>query len=98
MFAQQKLAYLAATANCSGRQPVVRPSVTSLSPGLQVVAKRPVLSGAAHMHPRTSFGSTWLEGADLSEKPSAAADVIFYTHTLCPYAHRVHLCLLEKVS
>jgi hypothetical protein len=39
----------------------------------------------------------WLEGRDLTEKPKPKGDeVIFYTHTLCPYAHRVHLALLEK--
>lgn len=100
IFVQQKLASLAASAKCSGRQPPVRrPNISSTSgPGLQDVVKSPVLWCAAHMHPSGSdFGSTWIEGSDLSEKPSASADVLFYTHTLCPYAHRVHPCLLEKV-
>lgn len=43
--------------------------------------------------------SPWLEGRDLQAKPQLKGDeLLFYTHTLCPYAQRVHLALLEKVT
>jgi hypothetical protein len=38
-----------------------------------------------------------LEGADLSEPPTDA-ELTFYTHTQCPYAARVWITLLEKVT
>ena len=41
--------------------------------------------------------TSWTDGKDLKKKPTPKEnEVIFYTHTLCPYAHRVHLALLEK--
>jgi hypothetical protein len=41
--------------------------------------------------------ASWIEGSDLTEKPTPKGNAfLFYTHTLCPYAHRVHLALLEK--
>ncbi len=43
-------------------------------------------------------GGKWLEASSLEAKPQCSDGVLnFYTHTLCPYAQRVHLTLLEKV-
>ena len=39
----------------------------------------------------------WIEGKTLSEKLESGDGLIFFTHTLCPFAQRVHLTLIEKV-
>lgn len=55
------------------------------------LAVPPTLHAAAH--------ARWIEGKDLPGKPQQQGNqILFYTHTLCPYAQRVHLTLLEKVG
>jgi hypothetical protein len=39
----------------------------------------------------------FLEGHTIVEALDDSNDIVFYTHTLCPYAQRVWLTLLEKV-
>ena len=39
-----------------------------------------------------------IEGCDLAEPLADTRRPVFYTHTLCPYAHRAWLALLEKVT
>ena len=40
----------------------------------------------------------FIEGNTLSGPLDDSKELIFYTHTLCPYAQRVWLTLLEKVG
>lgn len=50
------------------------------------------------VHASATVDRPWLEASDLKGKPACSEGVLnFYTHTLCPYAQRVHLTLIEKV-
>ena len=55
-----------------------------------IVERRPKIIAWAMPKP-------FLEGHTVVEALDDTRDIIFYTHTLCPYAQRVWLTLLEKV-
>lgn len=56
-------------------------------------------SSAAAPHAAAATTTHWIEGKDLSAKPQPKGnEVLLYTHTLCPFAQRVHHALLEKVN
>ena len=40
----------------------------------------------------------YFEASELAGPLRETSHPVFYTHTLCPYAHRVWMTLLEKAS